>query len=283
MTPFLFLPILDEANAGGDPLSQLAARIQDGSFFEFRLSGPIISSLVIMGIVAILAIIIGIQAHFHDPMKKPKGLLLLAESFVNYLNGWCRNIMGVEPGSWPGYFLCLFTYLFMAFAWSITGFPSVIDYLVAPLCLSIVMFVLIQVTALRYQGFRYFHRYVEPIKLWLPINLITMWTPIISTSLRMFGNCLAGSVVIGLLNWFLKSVSSSVLSSFIQGGVSQIFLGPVVIAIFNLYFGLFSGFIQTLVFASLNGVWIGQEIPESAAMGTLSQVKRPDHKETQNS
>ena len=50
---------------------------------------------------------------------------------------------------------------------------------------------------------------------------------------------------------------------------------PVFIAVLNLYFGLFSGYIQTLVFASLNGVWIGNEMPEDAAMGATSQAIRP--------
>jgi F0F1-type ATP synthase membrane subunit a len=46
------------------------------------------------------------------------------------------------------------------------------------------------------------------------------------------------------------------------------------IAVLNLYFGLFSGYIQTLVFASLNGVWIGTEMPEDRAMGIASQATR---------
>lgn len=253
-------------------LSPLDQMIENFKNLEFRLSTPVISSLVIMGIVAILTIIVGVEVRVQDPLKRPKGLLAIAEGFVEWLQGWARSMMGGEPGDWPGYFLCLFVYLFLAFIWSVTGFPSVIDYLVCPLCLSIVMFVLIQATALRYQRWHYFHRYIEPVTFWLPINLVTMWTPIISTSLRMFGNCLSGSVLIGLLNWTLRRVSS-MLFSFL-GNAGQIVLGPVVIAVLNLYFGLFSGYVQTLVFASLNGVWIGAELPEAAPMGEEGQVTR---------
>jgi hypothetical protein len=32
--------------------------------------------------------------------------------------------------------------------------------------------------------------------------------------------------------------------------------------VFNSYFSLFSGFIQTLVFSSLSAIWISQEMPE---------------------
>ena len=270
MNPFLIL--------SADPLADMLESFKDPTF---RIGGPTISSLVVMGIVAILAIIVGIQAHFHDPMKPSKGLLGLAEAFYEWLQEWTRGIMGREPGNWPGYFFCLFVYLFMAFIWSITGFPSIIDTLVLPLALSLVMFVLIQFTALRYQKFGYFHRYIEPIPLFLPINLVTMWTPIISTTLRMFGNCLAGSVIIGLVNWALKNVSVMIFASWAGSytnpldSPAAIWFSPVFIAVLNLYFGLFSGYIQTLVFASLNGVWIGNEMPEDAAMGATSQAIRP--------
>lgn len=239
---------------------------------EFRLSAPIISSLTIMAIVAILCTIVGIEARVQDPLKKPRGLLLLATSFVEWLESWTRDMMGCEPGNWPGYFMCLFVYLFMSFVWSVTGFPSVIDYLVCPLVLSIVMFILIQFTAIRYQKWGYFHRYIEPVVFWLPINLLTMWTPIISTSLRMFGNCLSGSVIIGILNWVLRGLSAKLFS--FLGSSGQIVLSPIVIGVLNLYFGLFSGYVQTLVFASLNGVWIGAEIPETSPMGNEGQAIR---------
>lgn len=243
------------------------------SDFSFRLSGSVISSLIIMAIIAILAIIVGIQAKVQDPMKRPKGLLLVVESFVAWLDDWTESIMDRPHGSWPGYYLCLFVYLFMAFTWSLTGLPSVIDYFLCPLCLSLVMFIIIQATGLRYQKMRYFHRYIEPFPFWLPINMITMWTPIISTSLRMFGNCLAGSVIIGLVSWVSKNLSLAIFGAI--GNAGQVFIAPIIIAVLNLYFGLFSGYIQTLVFASLNGVWIGAEIPESDSMGVRVQATRP--------
>ena len=269
----------------GDPINDMIESFKDSSF---RVSGPLISSLAIMAIVAILAIIVGILARHHDPMKPSRGLLGLAEGFISWLENWTEQTMGRKAGNWPGYFLCLFTYLFLAFIWSITGFPSVIDTLVMPLALSLVMFVIIQYNGLKYQKLRYFHRYVEPIAVFLPVNLITMWTPVISTTLRMFGNCLAGGVIIGLINWAMKNVSVSMINS-ITGQAyglnswAAVFFGPIPIAVLNLYFALFSGGIQTLVFASLNAVWFGQEMPEDDGMGIESQaIRAPVNKEAQS-
>lgn len=268
-----FLPFL-----ASDPVGDMIASFQNPTF---RLSGATISSLIVMGIVLILVIIVGIQARHHDPMKPERGLLLVATGFYEWLENWTESIMGRKPRNWPGYFFGLFIYLFLAFIWSITGLPSIIDTLVIPLTLSTVMFILIQATGIRYQKWRYFHRYVEPISIFLPINLVTMWTPIISTSLRMFGNALSGSVVIGLLNWALKNVSVMVFSGLAAGyanpldSPAAIFFGSIPIGILNLYFALFSGYVQTLVFASLNGVWIGAELPEDDPMGMLRQATRP--------
>ena len=268
-----------------DPIGDMVDSFKDSTF---RVSGPLISSVAIMVIVAILAIMVGILARHHDPMKPAKGLLGLAAMFVDWLENWTEQTMGRRAGNWPGYFLALFTYLFLAFIWSITGFPSVVDTLVMPLALSIVMFVIIQYNGLKYQKIHYFHRYVEPISIFLPVNLITMWTPIISTTLRMFGNCLAGGVIIGLINWALKNVSVNVVNS-ISGQAygldswAAIFFGPLPIAVLNLYFALFSGGIQTLVFASLNAVWFGQEMPEEDGMGLSGQATRaPEGKEAKS-
>ena len=259
-----------------DPIKDLSER-----FLNFEITGPIYSSLIIMGLVFVLCLIIFIETLIQDPLKKPKRILALAEFFVDFVDKFAREKMGPNSGNWGAYFMCLFVYLFLSFIWSITGMTSVIDYFLVPFSLSVIMFVLIQVTGIRHQHLHYFHRYVEPIKLWLPINLITMWTPIISTSLRMFGNALAGSVVIGLVDWALRKASLSMLSG-MPNNSGQVFLAPIPIAVFNLYFSLFSGFVQTLVFASLNAVWIGQELPQQEPMSSKAQVLRPENKKELN-
>ncbi|MDY6430126.1 MAG: FoF1 ATP synthase subunit a [Bacilli bacterium] len=259
-----------------NPLNDLKER-----FLNFEITGPVYVSLVVMGFVAILCLIIFIETLIQDPLKKPRRILALVEILVNWIEDFAEEKMGPNHGNWGGYLMGLFVYLFLSFIWSITGMTGVIEYLLIPFSLSVVMFVLIQVTAIHHKHLYYFHRYIEPVKIWLPINLITMWTPIISTSLRMFGNALAGSVVIGLVSWALRKISLSIFAA-LPNNAGQVFLAPAVIAVLNLYFSLFSGFIQTLVFASLNAVWIGQELPQEETMGKASQVTRQKDKELKN-
>lgn len=251
------------------------------------IDAPLFSSLFVMLVVMILATIIGIKAKKaiknEDYKRAPKGILFWADAYFSYLSKFVTNNMGSGASIYTGYFFTLFAYLFLAFNASLLGIPSVMDWLWAPLCLALVMFSLIQVVALKYQHWGYFHRYIEPIPVFLPINLVTMWSPIISTTMRMFGNCLAGSVIVGLLQWATSGLSNTIMnamgaSSIIPGISAEwyswwnsspywtgIWLSPIPMGILNSYFSLFSGFIQTLVFASLTALWVAQERPNDEA------------------
>lgn len=258
--------------------------------FDWDMDGSLYSSLIVMLILLILGIIVGISARHalkHKTyIKRPKGILFFGEWYCEMCDRFAFDDMGEEHVLWGGYFFTLFAYLFIAFNWGLLGLPTVIDWLAAPLSLSIIMFVLIQAVAIRYQHFHYFHRYVEPFAIALPINLVTMWSPLISTTMRMFGNCLAGTIMVGLVQWALSLASNSFFAAVGVSGVigtsaywsqfpswTGLFLAPIPMGILNLYFDLFSGFVQTVVFGSLNALWIAQEMPadDSPAIAKASR------------
>ena len=248
-------------------------------FWDWDLDGSLFSSLFIMFILIVLSIVIyfkvkkGMKNKTY--LEKPKGLLHLVEIYYNYIDNLTRDNMGDHNEGWGGYLFGLFAYLFLSFMWGATGFPSVVDWLAAPLCLSVVMFIIIQVTALHYQKFSYFHRYIEPIVIFLPINLVTMWSPIISTAMRMFGNALSGFVLVGIIQWALGSAANAVYQTLFSPSIqlTSFVLSPIISGVLQLYFTLFSGAIQTLVFGSLNAVWIAAEIPEPVSPALNDQMR----------
>ena len=261
---------------------------------DWDLDPQLFSSLMVMLIVLVLAILLGIKARIglkkKTYLKRPKGLLFLGELYYDTCHDFVTSRMGASHESFTGYFMCLFAYLFLAFIWGVTGLPSIIDWLAGPITLSIIMFAMIQITALRYSGWHYFHRYIEPFAVFLPINLLTMWTPIISTAMRMLGNCLSGTIIIGLIQWALGNLSANILgaiganatpfaNAYFNGTAlpatywTSIFLAPIPMGILNIYFSLFSGFVQTLVFATLSALWIAQEMPAEEAPA-LSEAPR---------
>jgi F-type H+-transporting ATPase subunit a len=265
--------------------------------FDWNMDSAMYGSLFVMAIVLIIAIIFGVRARIglrrKEYLQRPHGVLMVGEWYCEFCQKFATSKMGDNFIDMGGYFMTLFAYLFLAFNWGLTGMTSVIDWLAAPLCLSIIMFTLIQVQAIKTNHWHYFHRYIEPIALFLPINLVTMWTPIISTSMRLFGNCLSGTIIMALLQWALGKASAGIWSAMgVTGQVvgwsdyfngltssptftwTSIFLAPIPMGILNLYFSLFSAFVQTTVFSTLTALWIAQEAPAQESPSLTAEAPR---------
>ena len=84
----------------------------------------------------------------------------------------------------------------------------------------------------------------QPLPLLFPINLIGEIAVPISLSLRLFGNVLSGTVIMGLLYGLLYKITWG---------------WP---GILHVYFDLFSGCIQAYVFAMLTMVFIKDKVPD---------------------
>ena len=234
------------------------------NFKQTNLAGGVVSSLIVILIMIILSIYIGIRAHFQDPLKRPKGLLLVAEVGVNFFEGMAEGLLGKRFRIFGGYLMAIGVYMFLAFIFGLTGLPSPITYMAIPLSLGLSTFMLIHATAVKYNKFKYFKRYVEPVPLFLPINLISMWAPLLSLTLRIFGNAISGFVIMTIIYSGLEGLSATIFSALESsiGEWNQVFLAPLVTWIFHLYFDLWAGFIQTTVFLSLTAIYVGQEVPE---------------------
>ena len=234
------------------------------------LSGETISSLILIGIISLLAIYICIRSRFADPLKKPKGILFLAEVGVNFFDGLVESLMGPRYRGFGGFIMAVAVYLFLAFIWGLTGLPAPVTYLATPLSLGLITFVLIHLNSIRFTRFRYFKRYIEPIPLFLPINLISMWAPLLSLTMRLFGNALAGWTLMTLLYAALNGIGGTVIEAAGQAMGAGSFVAPIVTPILHAYFDLFSGLIQTVVFLFLSMIFIANEGPEDDDIQELS-------------
>lgn len=251
------------------------------NFFSMDIPGEVISSLIVILIILILAIIIAIQAHFQDPLKKPKGLLLLAEIGVKFFDNFAGELVGGALPNFGGFVMGVAVYLFLAFIFGLTGLPSPVTYMAVPLSLGLTTFLLIHFTSMRFTKWRYFKRYVDPFPVFLPINLISMWAPLLSLTLRLFGNAVAGWVLLTIVESALRDASAQLFSFMpvVESGIAagnwnEIFLSPIPTAILHAYFDLFSGLIQTVVFIFLTTIFVGQEIPEELIVNPLTTERR---------
>ena len=88
------------------------------------------------------------------------------------------------------------------------------------------------------KGFGYFKRYIQPIPLLLPINILEDFTKPLSLSFRLFGNVLADELTI------------SVLTSLV----------PLVIPLPIMLLGIFAGSVQALIFSTLAAAYIAEAL-----------------------
>jgi F-type H+-transporting ATPase subunit a len=216
----------------------------DYSFFGHTVSicTTHVTTIIVMAFILILALI---ARHFvlkGDP-DAPSGIQNAVEMLIEFLDGMVDNSMGKHSRKYANYILTILIFIFFANTSGLFGLrPPTADYAVT-LGMALITFVLIQYANIKTNKFGAFTDLFKPLPILFPINLIGEFATPLSMSLRLFGNMLAGTIMLGLyyglLPWFAK-------------------LGiPVAL---HGYLDLFSGVIQTYVFAMLTMVFITEKL-----------------------
>jgi F-type H+-transporting ATPase subunit a len=97
-----------------------------------------------------------------------------------------------------------------------------------------------------------------------------MWAPLLSLTMRLFGNALAGWTLMTLLYAALNGIGGTVIEAAGHAMGAGSFVAPIVTPILHAYFDLFSGLIQTVVFLFLSMIFIANEGPEDDDIQELS-------------
>ncbi|CVH77357.1 ATP synthase subunit a [Clostridiales bacterium CHKCI006] len=208
----------------------------------------LIFSLIIMGCLSLSFIYIGLKFKKADPLQKPKGILLVVETLVDMVGKYMHSIMPsqFEKNYYP-YFAMMFVYLVFSNVSGLLGFEAPTSNYSITLSITLITFTLIQFNAIRTKGGL---TYLKDL-VWPPTNILGTIAPLISLSMRLFGNILSGSILMSLVYAFTGYLSSFVMSFN--------FLGPVIAPILHVYFDVFAGCIQTLVFITLSSILIALE------------------------
>jgi F-type H+-transporting ATPase subunit a len=108
---------------------------------------------------------------------------------------------------------------------------------------------------------RWLKGFTEPIVVMTPMNIVSEIARPVSMAFRHFGNVAGGSVLTALIYSALALVSKLLLG-WIPGFISTIpFFQVGIPAVLSIYFDLFSGFVQALVFSLLTMVYVGAACP----------------------
>jgi len=215
--------------------------------------------LIISTILAVIIFIFNRALKKFDTCDEPKGLVLLALMAVEMVDNSVKSDVNDEIyenlGPYVGY---LWGYLFLSSISGLFGFQAVPtgNYSVT-LTLAIITVFLVEKNAIKYNGIKsYIDGLLEPVFLFLPMNLVGKIAPVISLSMRLFANLLSGSIIMALVYSFTSYVSSLVPM------IGQFnFMGVLLAPILHAYFDLISSLLQTFIFTSLTIIFIGKELP----------------------
>lgn len=216
-------------------------------FFQYELFGQKlylttthIGVIIVMFALIVFALIANRAMKKADPTKKPSMFLNVIEMIVQALDNLTLSNMGEEHGgNFSNYIGTLFGFIFLSNIAGLFGLRSPTADFGVTFSLAIMTFILIHYNGFKYQKFGHITGLFQPIPLLFPINLIGEIATPVSMSLRLFGNVLAGTAMMGLIYGLIPKLLT--------------LFWP---AVLHAYFDVFSGAIQSYVFCMLTMVFI---------------------------
>lgn len=113
--------------------------------------------------------------------------------------------------------------------------------------------------------------FTEPVAVMTPMNIVSELANPISMSFRHFGNIAGGAVLTSLIYTALAALSTFLLQWIPVKMINTIPIFQLGIPAFlSIYFDLFSGFVQALVFSMLTMVYVGGAFPPKDEITTKS-------------
>ncbi len=227
--------------------------------FDVTITETVLSSFLVMLILIVGSILMG-----RNLKKRPGKRQVLMEKLVSMLYNMVEDTMGAHNLKFAPYIGALFCSSFLGSVVSMLGFfRSATADVSTTIVWALVTTALVWYHSIKNQGFfGWLKGFTEPVVVMTPMNIVSEVAQPIAMAFRHFGNVAGGSVLTMLIYNALAGLSAIVLNWIPNALINSIPILQVGIpAILSLYFDLFSGFIQALVFCMLTMVYVGTACP----------------------
>jgi len=205
---------------------------------EIWITQTILNTWIIMLLLTGLALFLRFKIRKMEEM--PRGVQNAVEAAVEASDGFVRSMAGEKAKFVSGWFFTVFVFIFVSNISGLFGLrPPTADW-PTNFALAIGTFLLIQIAGLRGRGRKYIKTFFQPIFIFFPLNVISELARPISLSVRLFGNVMAGLVIMTLLYTLIPNFLT--------------LIWPVAL---HAYFDLAMGILQTYVFCALSLAFIG--------------------------
>lgn len=219
------------AHEGGLNISISAPRINLPIFGEVNSS--YVTSVVIVILLVILCLFINSRVKkFKDV---PGKFQLLVEMAVSWVDKFAKDKVGVAAKEMTPYVLAVGAFILSGCLIELFGFRPIPADFNMPIALALMSFFLINFLTIKYKGIK--HRlvsYIKPMAFVAPFKLISDLAAPVSLACRLFGNVLAGMIVMELVYHAMG------------------YFAVVVPAALSVYFTLFHAGIQAYIFCMLS-------------------------------
>ena len=222
----------------------------------------ITQTTVTLAVASILLVVIAIIVS-KNIKKRPGGFQVIVEKLVTMLYNLVESTMGKHNLRFAPYIGTLFLSSIMC---TLLGMTQILRSATADLSVTLA-WALVTTGMVWYWNIKNFgftswlKGFTEPIVVMTPMNIVSEIAQPISLAFRHFGNVAGGGVLTALIYTALGGLTS-ILFGWLHGVLCDIpFLQVGIPAVLSIYFDLFSGFVQALVFSLLTMVYIGAACP----------------------
>ena len=205
---------------------------------DIWITESIVNAWIIMLVLTALSLVVRLMiGRFKD---LPKGFQNIIELMVEAFDGFVRSTAGDKLMGLGNWYFMLFSFILLSNIAGIFGLtPPSADWAMTFAC-ALSTFAIIQIVAFKFQKFGYLKSFIEPFVLFLPLNILGEISRPIALSFRLFGNVLAGSIMLSLIY-----------------NIAPLILKLLLPAAMHIYFDLVSGILQTYIFVILSLSFIG--------------------------
>ena len=203
---------------------------------------PVAESVVVTWIVMAALIALALALTRRLSVDRPGKVQCALEWAVEFLNGFVKTNIGAHWRPFAPWLGTAALYITCANLIGLVGLVPPTKNLNVTAALGLSSMVVIYTAAFRVHGVRGgFGQFLKPSPVMLPINIMEVAIRPLALCMRLFGNILGAFIIMEMLK----------------------LLVPVVLpAVFSLYFDLFDGLIQTVVFVFLTTLFTGEGIKE---------------------
>ena len=227
-------------------------------WFTINITQTVITIFVSTVLLIILAFFIG-----RSLKKRPGGFQVIVEKLVDMLYGLVEGTMGKHNLKFAPYIGTLFL---SSIVCTLLGMTQILRSATADISVTaawaLVTTGMVWYCNIKNFGFKsWLKGFTEPIVVMTPMNIVSEIAQPVSLAFRHFGNVAGGGVLTALIYTALSGLSSLLLG-WLPGIIGSIpFLQVGIPAFLSIYFDLFSGFVQALVFSLLTMVYVGAANP----------------------